>query len=159
MTQEQTRTLFELFNTDSKHGKVKRGRFSPASVGQTANALISDLENFNSWTVKMWREPDEERANAIGALLEDRKLLPSAGTSYPSVLAYLHDLERSAVWGRMTDRGLRRLIDDQPAKSPGTGGPADYRSLCDAATRLMDDYDIPPELLDVVLASAGRVEE
>ena len=159
MTQEQARTLFELFNTDSKHGKLKRGRFSPAFVGQTANALISDLENFNSWTGKMWRGSDEERANAIGALLEDRKLLPSAGTSYPSMLAYLHDPERSAVWGRMTDRGLRRLIDYQPAKSPGTGGPADYRSFCEAATRLMDDYDIPPELLDVVLASAGRVEE
>ena len=159
MTQEQARALFELLNTDSKHGKLKRDRFSPAFVGQTANALISDLENFNSWTGKMWKGSEEERASAIGALLEDRKLLPSAGTSYPSMLAYLHDPERSAVWGRMTDRGLRRLIDYEPAKSPGTGGPAEYRSFCEAAMRLMDDYEIPPELLDVVLASAGRVEE
>ncbi len=159
MTQEQARALFALFNTDSQHGKLKKDRFSPAFVGQTANALISDLENFNRWTGRIWNGSDEERADAIGALLQDRKLLPSAGTSYPSMLAYLKDPERSAVWGRMTDRGLRRLIDYQPARSPGSGGPADYRFFCDAATRLMNDHEIPPELLDVVLSRAGRVEE
>lgn len=159
MNEDQARTLFSFFNADRLHGKVRHDRFSPAFVGQTANALVNDLPNFNSWTRRLWADSGEERNSAIAELLANRKLLPSAGTSYPSLLAYLREPETSAVWLQMTDRGLQRLCEYQPAKSPGNGGLDDYRAFCEAANQLMAAHDIPPELLDAVLAEAGRVQE
>ena len=49
MTEIQVRTLFKLFNADFDGGKRTQTRFSPAFVGQTANALVTDLLAFNSW--------------------------------------------------------------------------------------------------------------
>jgi MoxR-like ATPase len=160
MSESQARDLFQLFNSDFSKGKPKRDRFSPAFVGQTANALIADLQNFNDWTRKLWKGTDQDRNLATGELLANRKLLPSAGTSYPSMLAYLRDPESAAVWLRMTDRGLQRLAREyKPAKSPGTGGADDYAAFCRSATRLMADYEIPPEMLDALLANAGRIDD
>ena len=85
MSEEQVRELLALFNSDSKHGKPRRDRFAPGFGGQIANALLTDLANFNHWTGRMWNGSDEERRTALGELLENRKLLPSAGTSYPTI--------------------------------------------------------------------------
>jgi MoxR-like ATPase len=159
MSEEQARTLFRLFNADSNRGRPSANRFSPAFVGQTANWLVSDIDSFNTWTRRIWKGSDEESGQAVDELLGNRKLLLSAGTSYPTMLAYLRNPEKSTIWLRATDLGLQRLTDYTPAKSPGAGGPADYASFCDAAVQLMADYDIPPELLDLVLAEAGRAED
>jgi hypothetical protein len=97
MSEEQARRLFQLFNADSDHGKPRSWRFTPAFVGQTANALIADLDNFNHWTQRLWNGPDDEAVEAVGELLADRRLLPSAGTSHPTMLAYLRNPETRAV--------------------------------------------------------------
>ena len=159
MTEEQARSLLSLFNADlSNGGKPRSNRFSPAFVGQTANALIADLANFNLWTQRLWKGTDEERTRAVGQLLENRKLLPSAGTSYPTMLAYLAAPDSAAVWLQITDRGLQRLAEYKPSRSPGNGRAQDYEQFCTVATRLMNEYEIPPELLDAVLAEAGRAQ-
>jgi hypothetical protein len=54
MSPEQVRKLFKLFNADFHNGKRVDTRFSPAFVGQTANALVGNLEKFNSWTARVW---------------------------------------------------------------------------------------------------------
>ena len=159
MSDEQARELLALFNSDSKHGKPSRDRFAPGFGGQIANALLTDLANFNHWTRRLWNSSDEERRAALGELLENRKLLPSAGTSYPTMLAYLKDPEAAAIWQRSTDRGLQRLTDYKPAKGPGNGLAADYDVFCEAASTLMRTYEIPPEMLDALLAIAARVED
>lgn len=133
--------------------------FSPAFVGQTANALVGNLDVFNSWTDRVWNGTEESAAAAVGEVLSDRKALPSAGTSYPTMLMYLRSPETAAVWLRITDRGLQRLTSYKPTKNPGNGGPADYAAFCKAAEGLMADYDVPPELLDYLLAAAGRADE
>lgn len=156
MTEEQVRSLFKLFNAD----KGSNTRFSPGFGGQTANGLVANLDAFNSWTAQIWTGADDPAAvAAVGELLSDRKALPSAGTSYPTMLMYLRSPETSAIWGRITDRGLRRLTSYAPTKNPGNGGPEDYAKFCEAAAGLMRDYDIPPELLDFLLAAAGRSDE
>ncbi|MGH3025656.1 MAG: AAA family ATPase, partial [Gaiellaceae bacterium] len=159
MSEEQARELLALFNSDSKHGKPRRDRFAPGFGGQIANALLTDLTNFNHWTGRLWNGSDEERRAALGELLENRKLLPSAGTSYPTMLAYLKDPEAAAIWQRSTDRGLQRLTDYKPAKGPGNGLAADYDAFCEAASTLMKTNEIPPEMLDALLAIAARVDE
>jgi MoxR-like ATPase len=156
MTEQQARELFRLFNTDFNKGKRVYYRLTPAFVGQTANGLLEHLDAFNQWTARLWRGTEEESSAAVGELLSDRKLLPSAGTSYPTMLRYLRTPETSALWLSITDRGLQRLTSYAPTKSPSNGGLADYDGFCDAARQLSEDYDIPPELLDFVLAAAGR---
>lgn len=65
---------------------------------------------------------------------------------------------RRLVWLSITDRGLQRLTSYKPTRSPSSGGPQDYAAFCEAAQQLIADYEIPPELLDFVLAAAGRNE-
>ena len=156
MSEQQARELFRLFNTDFNNGKRVYSRLTPAFVGQTANGLIAYLDGFNHWTARVWNGTEEEATAAVGALLSDRKALPSAGTSYPTMLSYLRSPETSAVWLSITDRGLQRLTNYKPTKSPSSGGPNDYAAFCEAAQQLVTDYEIPPELLDFVLAAAGR---
>ena len=71
------------------------------------------------------------------------------------MLAYLRDPTDSAVWARATDGGLRRLSTYSP-KRASPGDPADYPEFCASAAELMQAYEIPPELLDYVLAAAGN---
>ncbi len=89
MSEQQARELFKLFNTDFNKGKRVYYRLTPAFVGQTANGLVENLDAFNQWTARLWRGTEEEATAAVGELLSDRKLLPSAGTSYPTMLRYL----------------------------------------------------------------------
>jgi MoxR-like ATPase len=157
MDDKQLRELLKLFNADSHKGKRYQTRFSPAFVGATANGLAANLDRVNSWTRRLWR--GSEAAGVIGELLDDRKLLPSSGTSYPSMLLHLRAPEKFAVWLQSTDLGLQRLRPGyRPEKTPGTGTLADFRAFCDAATDFMRDYEIAPELLDAVLAAASRAE-
>jgi MoxR-like ATPase len=159
MTEDEGRSLLTLFNLDFDNGKQTVTRFSPAFVGQTANGLLANLDSLNHWTERLWRADPDEADAALTELLANRKLLPSAGTSYPTMLAYLRAPEARAVWLRITDRGLQRLCDYKPVKHPGNGRFEDYAAFCAAAQNLMDDYQIPPELLDYVLAGAGRAED
>lgn len=158
MSEQQVRDLFRLFNTDFGNGKRVYSRLMPAFVGQTANGLIAHLDALNHWTARLWSGSEEEAVAAVGELLSDRKALPSAGTSYPTMLRYLRSPETSAVWLSITDRGLQRLTSYEPAKSPSSGRLQDYDAFCEAAQQLIADYEIPPELLDYVLAAAGRHE-
>lgn len=157
MGEEQLRELFRCFNADSHLGKRYQTRFSPAFVGATANRLAENLGAVNEWTGRLWSGGEEEILEAAGELLADRKLLPSSGTSYPTMLMYLGSPERFAVWLQSTDRGLRRLRPDyRPERSPGAGRLDDYLAFCAVATDFMRDHELPPELLDAVLAAAGR---
>jgi MoxR-like ATPase len=159
MDDRQLRELLKLFNTDSHKGRRYQTRFSPAFVGATANGLAANLGKVNSWTERLWRGSEEDALEAIGELLADRTLLPSSGTSYPTMLLYLRAPERFSVWLQPTDRGLQRLRGDyRPSRAPGAGTGDDYAEFCAASTEFMRDYEVPPELLDAVLAAASRVD-
>ncbi|HET8863648.1 MAG TPA: AAA family ATPase [Solirubrobacterales bacterium] len=155
----QLRELLGLFNVDSHKGKPYQSRFSPAFVGATANGLAANLEQLNRWTARLWRGEEGDAEEAAGELLADHKLLPFSGTSYPTMLMYLRAPERFAVWLQPTDRGLQRLWPAyRPRRPPGAGLIEDYLAFSKAATDLMRTYEIPPELLDAVLAAASRAE-
>jgi hypothetical protein len=159
MQEQQLRELLRLFNADLYKGKRYQTRFSPAFVGATANGLAANLEAVNSWTERLWNGTDDEASEAVGELLANRKLLPSSGTSYPSMVLHLRSPETFAVWAQATHRGLQRLRSSyQPSRSPGAGTLDDYLAFSRSATDFMRDYEIPPELLDAVLAAASRVE-
>lgn len=159
MEDRQLREMLKLFNADSHKGRRYQTRFSPAFVGATANGLAANLAKVNEWTARLWGGSEDEAVEAIGELLADRKLLPSSGTSYPTMLLYLRAPEHFSVWLQSTDRGLQRLRPGyRPTRPPGAGTADDYAEFCAAATEFMRDYEVPPELLDAVLAAASRVE-
>jgi AAA domain (dynein-related subfamily)/EVE domain len=159
MKEPQLRELLKLFNADSHRGRRYQSRFSPAFVGATANGLAANLDKVNAWTERLWGDGQEGATAAIGELLADRKLLPSSGTSYPTMLLYLRASASFAVWLQPTDSGLQRLrASYRPERTPGAGRLEDYLAFCAAATEFMRDHEVPPELLDAVLAAASRVE-
>ena len=135
MTEDQLRELLRLFNADSKEGKPNAGRFSPGFGGHVANGLAAHLDAVNAWTERIWGGADVEAAAAVDQLLVDRKAVPSAGVSYPTMLTYLRDPSKAAVWGRATDAGLRRLTTYRPRRA-SPGDPSDYRDFCRSLVRL-----------------------
>ncbi len=159
MSEADARELLRLFNVDYANGRRSANRFSPAFIGQTANTLVGNIAELNTWTSRIWRNDAAAATSALDHLLGDRRALPGAGTSYPSMLMYLREPEKRAVWGRMTDLGLQRLTNYKPSRPPASGRVEDYDHFCAATERLMADYDVPPELADYVLSAAARATD
>ena len=130
MSVEQARALLKYLNADMQKGKAANNRFSPAFVGQTANGLVADMENLNARTAGLWRGTMDEALAVAAELLSDRKALPSAGTSYPTMLLYLRDPDNYAMWLGAIDRGLQRLMSYEPTKNPASGRLDDYLHFC-----------------------------
>ncbi len=159
MTEDELREFFRLLNVDFHSGKPAASRFSPAFIGHTANGLVAHLDLVNEFTKTVWKGSDAEAISTAGAVLADHKSLPSAGSSYPTTLLYLRDPERRAVWIPSTDAGLRRLTSYGPQRNAANGGITEYEIFNEEARRLMERHDIPPELLDFVLAAAASTKE
>jgi hypothetical protein len=75
---------------------------------------------------------------AVDAILKDPTAFPGAGRSYPTVLMYLRDSSRYAVWLRQTHRGLAAIsgFGDPVGR---TGGVARYLRYCQAANRFAQE--------------------
>lgn len=104
MSEAEVRELLRLFNADY-HGKPVASRFAPAFVGFTANGLVAHLDDLNAYVRRIWQGSEEEANSAAGELLEDRRKLPSAGSTFPSMLMYLRNPDHRVVWGPSTDAG------------------------------------------------------
>jgi hypothetical protein len=100
MSQEQAFELGRLFNTSAKDGRTRYDRFSPAFQGASIQRLVENLDSFNEWTARIWRSSEDDAVAAFDEVLRDRSRLPNAGTSYPSMLMYLRNPTRYAVWGK-----------------------------------------------------------
>ncbi len=111
MTSEEFDELGSLFNRQIVQGRVLRNRFAPAFHGATMQRLTSRLDQLNDWTRRIWEGKEDEALEAAGQLISDRQLLPGSGRTYPSMLLYLRDPARFAVWGNATEKGLRQLTD------------------------------------------------
>jgi MoxR-like ATPase len=149
MSQEQAFELGRLFNTSAKDGRTRYDRFSPAFHGASMQRLVEDIDAFNEWTARIWRSSEEDALAAFDEVLRDRSTFPNAGTSYPSMLMYLRDPTRYAVWGNATHQGLRRLTG---YTGPGIGRPGGYMPFCDAAQEMRREFDLAPQEVDLVLA-------
>jgi MoxR-like ATPase len=118
--------------------------------------LLSDLENINAWTARIWRSAEPDALSAVGDLLANRKALYGAATGYPTILMYLRDPAKWPIWLHGTHRGLQAAWTYKPVRGPGSGRLEDYEAFSSSAREFMDEHELPPELLDFVLAAAGR---
>lgn len=158
MSEPQFREMLRLFNLDFHDGKPAGGRFGTGFTGHTANGLVAHLDLVNDFTKRAWRGTDGEAIAAANSVLSNRKSLPSAGSSYPSMLLYLRYPDERAVWIPSTDAGLRRLTRYGPRRTAANGGPEEYEEFNEQARELMERHEIPPELLDLVLWAAGTAK-
>jgi hypothetical protein len=156
MTREHAARLGELLNQGTWAEVPHQNRFSPAFMGRTLDVLVDPIETFNEWTSRLWNARDDVTAEqAVDAILKDPTAFPGAGRSYPTVLMYLRDSSRYAVWLRQTHRGLAAIssFGDPVGR---TGGVARYLRYCEAANRLAQEQGLEPQELDAVLSMAGR---
>jgi hypothetical protein len=157
MTYEQADELLRLFNTGTWGGRVHHNRFSPAFVGSLRNQLLSDMDRFNLWTGQLWAEDEQVALDAADQIIRDRQALPGSGRSYPSMLLYLRDPERFAVWMNGTDRGLSLLTHYAPStRDSGIDG---YHRFSSAAREFCAHHGLAPQELDAVLSRVRTPEQ
>lgn len=156
MTLEDARMLGAFLNSGSWGGIPRRNRFTPAFTGAVLDRLIQPLEPFNDWTARLWRGNEDEALAAMDDILRRADALPGAGRSYPSVLLYLRNPSRFAVWLQVTHRGLTALSDfDEPISR--RGGVDRYLRYCEAVNGFRTRYGLAAQEADAVLSSAARL--
>ncbi|MFF5288774.1 McrB family protein [Paractinoplanes globisporus] len=155
MTADQALELGRLFNTGEWGGAMKHNRFTPAFVGATMSRVIDPLDQFNQWTERLWRRPIDESLSYVDEILKNVSAFPGAGRSYPTMLMYLRDPDRFAIWLQITHQGLATLGRLDESRGRG-GGVERYLRYCEAAQRFAADFGLAPQEIDAVLAEIGR---
>jgi hypothetical protein len=154
MSEEQVVELGSLFNRDLARGVPRRDRFLPAFMGATIQRLARRVDLVNEWTARLWDRDESAAMVALDEVLKDRAALPGGGRSYPTMLMYLRDSGRFAVWMDALERGLR-AASDYPGATRAEGAEG-YLRFCEAALEFARSYELELELTDAVLAEAAR---
>lgn len=138
--------LNELVSTDLVDGKLVCNRFGQAFRGAHADSVIKAWQQFNTWSVRLWQEPDAR----LERLLDDyreQKALHNAGLPLPTLILYLRDPSRYNIWLPALVRGLKRLSGF--VKSSKTA--AAYWSYNDAVNEVKKHYSLKPQEVDYIL--------
>lgn len=154
MTTEQAFELGRLFNADLR-GKERHDRFKPAFHGATMQRIVEDIDAFNEWTRQLCDSDEEKALVALDEIVSDKTAFPGAGRSYPTLLMYLRDPKRFAVWLPATIKGLRALTGYRSGSR--AEGQVAYLRFCEAVADLMNEYGLEPQEVDIVLTVAGRL--
>lgn len=156
MSKEQALDLGRLFNKGVYGGIPRSNRFSPAFVGATMERVLEPLDEFNQWTHRLWSQNEDRALAAVDEILKTPTGFRGAGSSYTTMLMYLRDPEKYAVWLRITHDGLSALTDfSEPFDR--SGGAERYLKFCDATRKFAAEHDVQPQELDAIFAQAARV--
>jgi hypothetical protein len=144
-----------LLNADFSNDQKNYTRFGQAFRGANRKLIVEHLEAFNSWSARLWQAPESD----IYALLDEfwqRRELPGAGRSLPTMILYLRDPSRYNIWLPSLIRGLERLTG---YVSEWNRSGADYRRYNQAVNEMRNLYDLKPQETDVILVLAQGVSE
>lgn len=148
----ELRELFILLNTDFDGGKMRRDRFGLAFTGDLANKIVGQLDEANQAIRRLWEaEGDDAVYAALDAFYAANIL--GAGRSLPTAILHVKAPELYFPLMKRLAAGYMALTD-QPA--PRGLSSAKYREYVEALRALANEYEIPGELVDAVLAHAGR---
>lgn len=155
MTTAEAVLLGQLFNRGEWGGAARQNRFLPAFAGANMEGLLDPIETFNEVTEHLWRDPIDDAVALADQILMSKDVLPGAGRSYPTMLLYLRDPERFAIWLQITHRGLQAFgrLDEPVGRN---GGAKRFLKYCAAAQALAKDHQLAPQELDAILAEAAR---
>ena len=156
MSREQAMQLGQFLNEHVAKGVLRHDRFSPAFVGGALNKLTEDLATFNERVQLLWKGDDDSALAALDESLKNRQRFPGAGSSFPSVLVYLRDPNRFAIWTTATILGLKTLTGS--AGGSKAGGSKSYLQFCGLVTEFRAQHEIAPQEVDAILAAASRIK-
>jgi hypothetical protein len=146
--------LARLLNTDWKNGKVTHQRFAPAFQGASYKAVMSNLDAFNRYVGRLWRQREDGALRTLDAIVTKRVSFRGAGRSLPSVLLYLRNPTKYAVWIDATVAGLNALTGVQHRISARSAN--DYLTFSRDVAELREAHKLAPQEMDVVLTAAGQ---
>jgi hypothetical protein len=155
MSRDEAVHLGELLNRHTRQHRQRKDRFTPAFGGAGMGTLTADLETFNERVGQLWRGEDTAALAVLDETVKNPSTFPGAGTSMPSVLMYLRDPQRYAIWMTATVNGLRALTGEPPA--PKSGGSKSYLRFCDRVREFREQYDVAPQELDALFARAAVI--
>ena len=129
---------------------VRHNRFLPGLSEPLLTQMVSDIEHFNQVVYDLWRAELGEAVAMADRVFTDRSYLPGSGRSFPSVLLYLRDNERFAIWFQSIDRGLS-LVSEYEGHRRSEGLSA-YEDYCSHVATLRETYGLEPQEIDAVLS-------
>ncbi len=156
MSREQAMQLGQFLNEHVSNGVLRHDRFSPAFVGGALNKLTADLATFNDRVQLLWKGNDDSALAALDQSIKNRQLFPGAGSSFPSVLMYLREPNRFAIWTTATIAGLRALTGSSGGSK--VGGSKSYLQFCELVNQFRALHDVAPQEVDAILADASRIK-
>ncbi len=154
LTEHQARELLVLFKTQVVAGREHHNRFG-LTFRAGAVTLVRNMDVFNDRLQKLWKGDEETALHVLDETLKTRSSFPGAGSSLPSMLLYLRDPTRHAIWIGSTIDGLH-FCTGAP-RLDTTGGVHAYRAFCTQAHAFRAQYALKPQELDAVLAEATRL--
>jgi hypothetical protein len=152
MDRDQARELGRLLNRHSWGSSTRNNRFLPGLSNPLIDQMTEDLDHFNQITHDLWRSDIDSGLNRADQIFRNASFLPGAGRSYPTMLLYLREPARFAIWFKRLDRGLVALTSYQGhARTTGLDAYLDYSSK---VQELRSAYDLAPEEMDALLSAA-----
>lgn len=153
-TDTDLRGFLREVNKDWENGREHHNRFGTAFGGSLVQMLIDNLSVLNTWTERLWNANDA----VLDAMLDEfwrESPVKGARQGYATMLLYLKDPERFAIWLPALDKGLGAVTDYAPTSELTA---AAYRRYLRAVEDLRVELGLPPQAVDHVLSRAKDLE-
>lgn len=154
MDRDKARELGKLLNRHYWGTGVRNNRFMPGMSTPLIDQMTVNVDHFNQIVGALWRGEIEAALDQADRVFREPTYLPGAGQSFPSMLLYLRDRERFAVWFKGLDRALA-AVSDYGGHDRAAGRTA-YLDFCNHVLAVRLQYGLAPEEMDAILAEADR---
>lgn len=136
-------------------GQARVNRFMPAFYGSLSQQVSASTDAFNRWSERLWAADDHQLDQVLDEFWAANEVA-GAGTSLPTVLLYLKDPEKYAVWLPVIQHGVH-LITKSPAAMKNRTATG-YRQYNHAVQSLRSKLQLAPQKMDALLVAAYRSE-
>lgn len=151
MSKEQVQTLARTLNRHWWGTGIRNNRFLPGLSTPLVDQMVKDIDHSNQIMFELWKADVERALELADRIFKDPSYLPGSGRSFPSMLLYLRDPQRFAIWFKRLDVGLR-LVSGYPGHARSAGLPA-YLEYCNHSKTVRETLGIEPEEMDAFLSA------
>ncbi len=148
--------LGQFLNEHVSNGVLRTRQILARLCRWSPRQLTADLATFNDRVQLLWKGNDDSALAALDQSIKNRQLFPGAGSSFPSVLMYLREPNRFAIWTTATIAGLRALTGSSGGSK--VGGSKSYLQFCELVNQFRALHDVAPQEVDAILADASRIK-
>lgn len=157
MSREQAQSLAKVLNRHWWGTGVKYNRFLPGLSTPLVDQMIANIDHFNQVVFELWKADTDGALELADRIFKEPGYLPGAGRSFPTMLLYLRDSQRYAIWFSRLDHGLS-LVSDYGGH-PRTTGLSAYLDFCEHSKAVREESGIEPEEMDAFLSAVEAAEK